>query len=172
MLSVLAVLSDGEKVLFFIILIGVVIFLNWIYYRNIKKNPIEEIHENLVKARKRLKRADDYLMENIGFGNSDVKALSADGALGLANNSFKKAIDYFNQFSEIHHDIGTSDAEYVELHNKIMDKFDTALKAISYSNESKSRKQIVEVHSEKAKAMLNDWKETIECVRIWNPNQN
>jgi hypothetical protein len=168
-LSVLAVLSNEEKVFFFIICIGVVAVWNWIYYRNIKKNPIQEIHENLVKARKRLKRADDYLMNNIGFGNSDVKAHSADGAIGLANNSFKKAIDYFNQFSEIHHDIGTSDAEYDVLHNKIMNKFDTHINAISYSNTSKSKGMIVEVHSEKAKAMLNDWKETIECVRVWNP---
>lgn len=166
MLTVLAVLSYGEKVFFFIICIGVVAVWNWIYFRNIKKNPIEEIHQNMLKARKRLKRADDYLMDNIGFGNIDVKAQSADGALGLANNSFKKAIDYFNQFSEIHHDIGTSDAEYDDIKLPIMKKFDTHINAISYSNSSGSKKVVVEVHSEKAKAMLNDWKETVDCLKV------
>ena len=121
----------------------------------------------MLKARKRLKRADDYLTDNIGFGNSNVKAQSADGAFALADNSFRKAIDYFNKFSEIHHDIGTSDDKYDALHNKIMEKFDTHINAISYSNSSGSKKVVVEVHSERAKAMLNDWKETVDCIRVW-----
>lgn len=166
MLTVLAVLSYGEKVFFFIICIGVVAVWNWIYLRNIKKNPIEEIHENMLKARKRLKRADDYLMDNIGFGNSDVKARSADGALGLSQRSFDKAIDYFNQFSEIHHDIGTSNDEYDDLKLPIMKKFDAHINTISYSNSSGSEKVVVEVHSEKAKAMLNYWKETVDCLKL------
>ena len=166
MVTVLAVLSEGEKMLFFVGCISFTVWSVWWQSRKIKKNPIDEIHENMLKARKRLKRADDYLMDNIGFGSSNVKAQSADGAFGLADNSFKKAIDYFNEFSEIHHDIGTSDAEYDAFHNKIMKKFDTHINAISYSNSSGSKKTIVEVHSEKAKAMLNDWKETVDCLKV------